>query len=552
MATTQYIGARYVPLFADPAEWNSTRTYEPLTIVMNEGNSYTSKQYVPKGIDISNEKFWALTGNYNAQVEAYRQEVKTFDGRIETNANNITAETTRAKAAEKTNANAIANIAYTSRKNDKVVIFSDSTFQTNPNPDTGETQKSVVSWMQELAPEMVIDNRGVGGTNTAWLLNLLNKMDADAISDASYVVVAYGTNDWQGSIEPLKVNKVSTDTFDYLYDACLNKISKLAPKANVLCVAPAFLKSTTASDEKILNQNNTGNTIQTYSDVIEFCAHNYNYATLRLDYLMGININNYTSRMVRSTTDIWVHYNEETNRRIATMLIDTIYGSAVSSMTSPCMDVTPNQWLCGDVADYYNLPDKSKFWTNSLEQSGLMPNTEYWITAYGGNCVLKCNAQTVLHSTNLQGIVQFKLMSDSDGKILLANENRANAIPLYNVRLTFGRPNIYNGVLPQQIATRSYVNSTQPLVTIGDDFGYGWLEFTDVAVLETNISIGTIPSPYKEISQGIFVGYYHKSTGYNGVFTGRVYNNEIYPNFTEELAEGVTAIINGILIFVRF
>lgn len=75
MAVTQYIGARYVPLLADPVEWSSTKSYEPLTIVTHEGNSYTSRQYVPVGIDISRDEFWALTGNYNAQVEMYRGEV---------------------------------------------------------------------------------------------------------------------------------------------------------------------------------------------------------------------------------------------------------------------------------------------------------------------------------------------------------------------------------------------------------------------------------------------------------------------------------------------
>lgn len=75
MAVTQYIGSRYVPLLADPAEWSSENTYEALTIVLHEGNSYTSRQAVPKGIDISNEDYWARTGNYNAQVEQYRNEV---------------------------------------------------------------------------------------------------------------------------------------------------------------------------------------------------------------------------------------------------------------------------------------------------------------------------------------------------------------------------------------------------------------------------------------------------------------------------------------------
>lgn len=70
----QYIGARYVPIFADPTEWDNQRTYEPLTIVIHQGNSYTARQHVPVGIDINNAEFWALTGNYNAQVEQYRQE----------------------------------------------------------------------------------------------------------------------------------------------------------------------------------------------------------------------------------------------------------------------------------------------------------------------------------------------------------------------------------------------------------------------------------------------------------------------------------------------
>lgn len=89
MAVTQYMGARYVPLFADPLEWDNTKTYEPLTIVYNNGNSYTSRQYVPVGIEIGNERYWALTGNYNAQIEQYRSEVQKFSGDIRTNAQAI-------------------------------------------------------------------------------------------------------------------------------------------------------------------------------------------------------------------------------------------------------------------------------------------------------------------------------------------------------------------------------------------------------------------------------------------------------------------------------
>lgn len=104
MAVTQYVGARYVPLFAEPLEWDNTKTYEPLTIVYNNGNSYTSRQYVPVGIEITNTHYWALTGNYNAQIEQYRDEVQRYDARITANDTAIKAEVERATAAEATKA----------------------------------------------------------------------------------------------------------------------------------------------------------------------------------------------------------------------------------------------------------------------------------------------------------------------------------------------------------------------------------------------------------------------------------------------------------------
>lgn len=78
MNTRQYIGARYVPKFADPIEWNINNSYETLTIVTYHGNSYTSKKSVPAGTSLDNSEYWVTTGNYNTQVEEYRQEVETF------------------------------------------------------------------------------------------------------------------------------------------------------------------------------------------------------------------------------------------------------------------------------------------------------------------------------------------------------------------------------------------------------------------------------------------------------------------------------------------
>ena len=81
MATKQYIGARYVPIIA--GEYDPAQVYEPLTIVLYNNTSYTSKKTVPAGIVPTNTEYWALTGNYNGQVEAYREEVVALSKEFE-------------------------------------------------------------------------------------------------------------------------------------------------------------------------------------------------------------------------------------------------------------------------------------------------------------------------------------------------------------------------------------------------------------------------------------------------------------------------------------
>jgi len=81
-----YVGHRYVPKIM--GEWDKAETYEGLSIVTNKGTSYTSKKRVPKGIDILDEEFWVVTGNYNAQIEEYRKNVKE----ISNNINKVTNE----------------------------------------------------------------------------------------------------------------------------------------------------------------------------------------------------------------------------------------------------------------------------------------------------------------------------------------------------------------------------------------------------------------------------------------------------------------------------
>lgn len=88
-----YVGHRYVPKIM--GEWDNQIQYEGLSIVTYKGTSYTSKKYVPVGIDISNEDFWVITGNYDAQVETYRRDVNRYKEETDKTIDNYKQETTK-------------------------------------------------------------------------------------------------------------------------------------------------------------------------------------------------------------------------------------------------------------------------------------------------------------------------------------------------------------------------------------------------------------------------------------------------------------------------
>lgn len=102
--TMQYIGARYVPLVI--GEWDSTVEYEPLSIVTYQGSSYTSRRYTPAGTPITNNEYWALTGEYNAQVAQYRTEVQALASRFDDVEGDATEALEQAQWAHQTAQNA--------------------------------------------------------------------------------------------------------------------------------------------------------------------------------------------------------------------------------------------------------------------------------------------------------------------------------------------------------------------------------------------------------------------------------------------------------------
>lgn len=91
--TSMYIGARYVPIFADPVYWSNDRAFEPLTIVVKDGDCYTSKCYVPEGAPLpvrpeNQNTYWIRTSDYNYQFEELRQAVVDLSKQVEKFAQN--------------------------------------------------------------------------------------------------------------------------------------------------------------------------------------------------------------------------------------------------------------------------------------------------------------------------------------------------------------------------------------------------------------------------------------------------------------------------------
>ena len=244
MATTQYIGARYVPLFAEPLDWNSDNVYEALTIVYYAGNSYTSRQAVPKGIDITNEKYWALTGNYNAQIEAYRKEVKAMDGRVTENAQKIAdevtravaqeaaikslveAEAARAKAAEKTNSDAIA-AEVTRAKNAEAEITTD--YETAVNTEKTRATNAENELATGVANAVAAVNtekeraEGVEKTNSAAIaaeVTRAKNAEAEVNQTLNYTVIYLSSNGDDSN------DGLTTETPMKTFDAAIKYVNK--------------------------------------------------------------------------------------------------------------------------------------------------------------------------------------------------------------------------------------------------------------------------------------------------------------------------------------
>lgn len=201
MATSQYIGARYVPLFyTNPDDnsnnWKSGIAYDPLTVVIDANQSYTSKIPVPASVGRPSENptYWILTGAYNAQVEQYRQEVEDVSERV---------EVLEERTAEYPN----------------VIMIGDS---------YGHASGTNTGWIDRLSAKMNIATAnlfevGLGGAGfkivsgsdanyNAMFNTLASSMTAAQLEAVGLVIVIGGSNDTGVDTETLQANVITTVT----------------------------------------------------------------------------------------------------------------------------------------------------------------------------------------------------------------------------------------------------------------------------------------------------------------------------------------------------
>lgn len=316
MAVREYIGARYIPIF--DGIWNNTKAYEPLTVVQYAGNSYTSRQFVPIGIEITNEEYWVETGNYNAQIEAYRQEVLAYNTRIQNNTDAIEVINTESLPAIEDDVEDIKeqleNIKRAPLEGKKIVIYGDSTFVES------SYGTSVLCDLVAAATGATVINRCTGGTrlntaDTGLIAKLQNATAAD-FAGVDYCFFAYCTNDWQ---DGTPISKLNGDfSFENYLEEAYSLFKDLTTTTIPVWITPAGgYRSFEANGFTVYQRNICGNTLEDYVNcAIDFCSK-HNMGVIDLYHSMGVNDANIASLFTISSNTIYVHYNQNLKLKIA-------------------------------------------------------------------------------------------------------------------------------------------------------------------------------------------------------------------------------------------
>lgn len=550
------VGPRVTPHFVKPSLWSALTTYHFFDAVHDAaGASYVAiKPEVPAGTELTDEDYWFLWADPNSQFADLSELVKTYNGRIAQNTADI-AETNKNLTAQinETNKNLTTQINMTTNKDVNLAIFSDSTFQRNVDNATQKPVKSVVNWLEELT-DANITNYGVGGTDTNWLINRIKGIPASELINMDVIIVAYGTNDWQGQVNPIKIVNNATDSLEYRYNEAINLLLQKAPKANIICVTPGYIHSDKSSDEPhTLNYNKTGNSYKTYCDVIEHVANKNNCSVLRLDELLSINEINYTTQMISSRDDIWVHYNETTTKKIAKMIANNLFKPTNSNTSGKCIDVTPRALsdMC-TLKKYYGLGERYGFTSSANVTFNLttMVGVEYCISFIGGSCEIIVDNKVISRSTK-QSIVSTTFKATSATTVLtLKYVESLGDIHVFNPKITIGRPNIYDATAENTPKTSGEAETTDFYIKYITLYNFSQIILklkSSASVAVTSFDSSVLKIPQNLIGAYIGFGYGNKDGVIKKIFVRADNDGNVYFDCENGTYTNVNVTLTGYL-----
>lgn len=322
--TTQYIGPRIIPHFANPSEWSINREYDALSIVTQGGNTYWAKTNVPAGIQISNTTYWYLSAypdaqiqQYRAEVQAYAQEVEGYSGRISDLEDDV-EDNTRDIGNQRTAINALNTQVAALQARKKMLVIGDSL--------SGSTYVAAnARWCAKLAGYLNADlyvfsangagyaDPGSGGKTFQTLIGDAHASTSFNDADIDYVFIFGGTND----INETSMAAACTTAFD----VTLNLARQYFANAELYICSPTsrydhlkLVESTRQGEIYQLKQWRSRPTIRTDNAIV-----------LPLTFVTGFNTGYYIGG------EDHIHLNEAGHSKVANAIYSMMHGGVLNS-----------------------------------------------------------------------------------------------------------------------------------------------------------------------------------------------------------------------------
>lgn len=325
--TTQYIGPRIIPHFANPSEWSINREYDALSIVTQGGNTYWAKTNVPAGIQISNTTYWYLSAypdaqiqQYRAEVQAYAQEVEGYSGRISDLEDDV-EDNTRDIGNQQTAINTLNNQVAALQARKKMLVIGDSL--------SGSTYVQANDrWCVKLANYLnadlyVFSANGAGfadpGSGSKTFQTLVGDAHASTSfndADIDYVFIFGGTND---------INEASmTAACTTAFDATLRLARQYFTNAEL------YICSTTSRYDhlKLVESTRQGEIYQLKQWRSRYTVRENNAVILPLTFVTAFNASYYIGG------DDHIHLNAAGHLRVANAIYSMMHGGIVTSYFS--------------------------------------------------------------------------------------------------------------------------------------------------------------------------------------------------------------------------